>query len=95
MVILILDETISSRIPACRKTLFGTLTDCEKVRKTSNSHPSAYIGTVGRELRSKSKSLRSKPVFDYKVRNSPFLQIKTQRTKPHKLLTDFDDYGLF
>ena len=71
------------------------MTDCKKVRKTSNSHPSAYIGTVGRELRSKSKSLRSKPVFDYKVRNSPFLQIKTQRTKPHKLLTDFDDYGLF
>ena len=47
------------RASACRKTLFGTLTDCEKVRKTSNSRSSAYIGTVERELRSKSKSLRS------------------------------------
>ncbi len=32
----------------------------KKVRKTSNSHPSAYIDTVGCELRSKSKFLRSK-----------------------------------
>ena len=43
--------------------LFGTLTDCEKVRKASNSRPSAYIGTVGRELRSKSKSLPNKLFF--------------------------------
>ena len=28
-----------------------------------NSRPSAYIGTVGRELRSKSKSFPGKPVF--------------------------------
>lgn len=41
----------------CRKTLFDTLEDCEKVRKASNSHPSAYKGTVGCELRSKSKSM--------------------------------------
>ena len=39
------------------KNLFGTLGDCQKVRKTSNSRPSAYIDTVGRELRSKSKLL--------------------------------------
>ena len=45
---------------ACRKNLFDTLTGCKKVRKTSNSRPSAYKGTVGRELRRKSKALRSK-----------------------------------
>ena len=39
---------------------FGSLTDCENVRKTSNLHPSAYMGTIGGKLRSKSKSLRSK-----------------------------------
>ena len=32
----------------------------KKFRKPSNSRLSAYIGTVGRELRWKSKSLRSK-----------------------------------
>ena len=32
----------------------------KKFRKPSNSRLSAYIGTVGRELRRKSKSLRSK-----------------------------------
>ena len=44
-------------VSACRKTLFDTLEDCEKVRKASNSYPSAYKGTVGCELRSKSKSM--------------------------------------
>ena len=36
---------------ACQKTFFDTLADCEKVRKSSNSRLSAYMGTVGRELR--------------------------------------------
>ena len=35
----------------------------KKSRKPSNSRLSAYIGTVGRELRWKSKSLRSKQDF--------------------------------
>ena len=34
----------------CQKTFFDTLADCKNVRKTSNSRPSAYDGTVGREL---------------------------------------------
>ena len=54
---------VSEADSACRKTIFDTPADCKKVRKTSNSRPSAYIGTVGRELRSKSKSLRSKHFF--------------------------------
>ena len=33
------------RFTACRKNIFDTLTDCKNVRKTSNLHPSAYIGT--------------------------------------------------
>ena len=42
---------------ACRKTFSTRWETVEKVRKTSNSRLSAYIGTVRRELRSKSKSL--------------------------------------
>ena len=40
---------------ACQKTFFDTLSDRKNVRKTSNSRPSAYIGTTGRELRSTRK----------------------------------------
>ena len=36
----------------------------KKFRKPSNSRLSAYIGTVGRELRRKSKSLRSKQDYN-------------------------------
>ena len=57
------------RMSACQKTFFDTLTDCKNVRKTSNSRPSAYMGTVGRELRSKSKSLRCKRFFIKKLEN--------------------------
>ena len=39
-----------SLVSACQKTFFDTLSDCKNVRKTSNSRPSAYVGTVGREL---------------------------------------------
>ena len=51
---------------ACQKTFFDTLSDCKNVRTTSNLHPSAYVGTVGGKLRSKSKSLRSKRFFSLK-----------------------------
>ncbi len=55
-----------SLVSACQKAFFDTLSDCKNVRKTSNSRPSAYVGTVGRELRSKSKFLRSKLFFTLK-----------------------------
>ena len=38
-----------------KNLLFGTLTDVKKAPETSSSRPSAYIDTVGRELRSKLK----------------------------------------
>ena len=38
-----------------KKLVFGTLTDVKKAPEASNSRPSAYIDTVGRELRSKLK----------------------------------------
>ena len=70
-------------------TFPGTLTDCEKVRKTSNSRSPAYIGTVERELRSKSKSLRSKLFFILlSLEYSAFVNI-TQRVKIHEIVDRF------
>ena len=46
-----------------KKLVFDTLTDCKEGRKTSNSHSSAYRGTVEGELRSKSKFLRKQALF--------------------------------
>ena len=34
-----------SLVSACQKAFFDTLSDCKNVRKTSNSRPSAYLGT--------------------------------------------------
>ena len=70
-------------VSVCRKILFGTLADCEKVWKTSNSRPSAYIGTVVRELRSKSKFLRSKLVFRLKSLEFQTFVNEIQREKIH------------
>ena len=81
---------------ACRKALFDTLADRKKVRKTSNSHPSAYIGTVGCELRSKSKSLKNKRFFVEKERKSKIVR-KVQNNENSKnvnqilTVTDFFD----
>ena len=38
-----------------KNSFFGTLPDGKKAPEASNSHPSAYRGTVGCELRSKLK----------------------------------------
>ena len=38
-----------------KNSFFGTLTDVKKAPEASNSYPSAYIDTVGYELRSKLK----------------------------------------
>ena len=70
----------------CRKTFFDTLAGCQKVRKKSNSRPSAYTDTVGRELRSKSKSLRSKRLFNQKVRKSKKLKSEYSAKKAEKSL---------
>ena len=55
---------------ACQKTFFDTLPDCKNVRKTSSLHPSAYNGTVGCKLCSKSKSLQSKLFVHEKYLNT-------------------------
>ena len=47
----------SRRAAACRKTFSTRWETAKKVRKTSNSRLSAYIDTLRRELRSKSKLL--------------------------------------
>ena len=44
----------------------------KKFRKPSNSRLSAYIGTVGRELRRTSKSLRSKHDYNKIIPNMSF-----------------------
>ena len=41
----------------CQKKFFDRLAEIKEAPKTSNSNPSAYIGTVGFELCSKSKYL--------------------------------------
>ena len=40
-----------------KKPIFDRLTEIKEAPKTNNSNPSAYIGTVGFELCSKSKCL--------------------------------------
>ena len=62
--ILVLNKKLEKLFQRVEKKLFrhaGRL--LKKFRKTSNSRLSAYIGTIGRELRRKSKSLRSKQYF--------------------------------
>ena len=59
-----IDRALRGALFSVSKNIFGTLADCKKGRKPSNLRLSAYRGTVGRELRWKSKSLRSKHDFN-------------------------------
>ena len=46
---------MTAPVQRVKKLVFDTLADVKKAPETSNSHPSAYIDTVGCELCSKLK----------------------------------------
>jgi len=63
----------SGTLQSVKKVFFDRLPEVKEAPKTNKSNPSAYKGTLGFDLCSKSKCLRSKLFYTTSVKNQRFL----------------------